>query len=331
MSSSTLTTINNQLTVYGYSISMILGNIGNVFIVMIFHRQRQSACAIYLICSAVMNIVYLTFDGIATIFMFYYPNETTRVIIFCKMYKYFLYIFGQEGKTMIVSACIDRFLITSSRVDFRAFSTPKRAKYLIFFSLIFWSLSTIHVPIMIGVFNGQCTTSGVYSIIYSAYTIMFVSLIPTITSAIFGYLTYLNMRQIHNRVHPFVQNAVNTNIFFQRKDRDLLIIVIAEVVIYFLTTALFPLILIEMLITEYVMPNKSFQYLQIEIFIVNIAVFLLFINSAAPFYTYLISSKSFRRDFKQLIIKSYLKLTRQTPVETVPRIDPTLTRRETRV
>jgi hypothetical protein len=331
MSASTLTNFENGLTVYGYAISMILGNIGNVFIVMIFHRQRHSACAIYLICAAVMNNIYLTYDGIATIFMFYYPNETTRVNIFCKIYKYILYTFGQEGKTMIVFACIDRFLITSSRASFRAFSTPKRAKYLIFFSLMFWALSNIHVPIMIGVFNGQCTTHGVYSIVYSVYTIMFVSLIPTITSAIFGYLTYRNMKQLQMRVHPGVQHTVNTNVAVQRRDRDLLIIVIAEVVIYFLTTALFPLILIEMLISQYVMPNKSLQYSQIEVLMVNIAIFLLFINTAAPFYTYLISSKSFRREFKQLIINSYLKLTRQTPAEIVSRTNRTVTQRETRV
>jgi hypothetical protein len=330
MSTSTLTTIENQLTVYGYSICMILGNIGNVFIVFIFNRQRQTACAIYLICSAVVNIVYLTFDGIATIVMFYYPDRTILVIIFCKLYKYILYIVGQEAKTMIILACIDRFLITSNRASFRAFSTPKRAKYLIFYSFIFWSLSTIHVPIMITVVHGQCTTSGIYSIIYSIYTIIFVSLIPTITSAIFGYLTYRNIRQTRNRIQPIEQNTINANISTQRRNRDLLIIVIAEVVTYFVTTALFPLILLEMLISEYLIPNKSFQYLQIEIFIVNIAVFLLFVNSAAPFYIYLISSKSFRRDFKQLIINSYRKLTRQTPVEIVARTGRRLKQQETR-
>ena len=232
---------------------------------------------------------------------------------------------------MLVLACIDRFLITSDRASFRAFSTPKRAKYLIFFSIIFWSLFVIHIPIMTTVVNGQCTTSGIYSIIYSVYAIIFVGLIPSIILGIFGYLTYRNMRQMHNRVQPIVQNTINANNSIQRRDRDLLIIVIAEVVIYVITTALFPLILLEMMISQYVIPNKSFQYLQIEIFILNIAYFLLFINSAAPFYTYLISSKSFRRDFKQLIINSYWKLRRQTPVQIVSRINQTLTQRETRV
>jgi hypothetical protein len=263
MSSSTLTTIENVLTVYGYAITMILGNIGNLFIIIIFSRQRQSACAIYLIYSAVVNIVASTYSSIATILMFYYPDRTTLVISFCKLHKYILYILGQEPKTMLVFACIDRFLISSDRVSFRAFSTPKRAKYFICSSFIFWLLTTIHVPIMITVVNGQCTTSGVYSIIYTVYTVIFVSLVPSITSAIFGYLTYRNMRRIHNRVQPVVQNRISGNISIQQRDRDLLIIVIAEVIVCIVTTALFPLILLEMLISQYVMPHKSFQYIQI--------------------------------------------------------------------
>jgi hypothetical protein len=233
---------------------------------------------------------------------------------------------------LLILACIDRFLITSNRARFRAFSTPKRAKYLIFFSCIFWSLFLIPIPIIITAVYGQCTTSGVDSIIQSLYSIIFINLIPTITSAIFGYLSYRNIRQMQIRVQPVVQNTINVNNNIHRRDRDLLIIVIAEVIVYALTTTLFPLIRSEMLISPYVLPNKSFQYSQIEIFILNIAVILLFISSAAPFYTYLISSKSFRRDFKQLIINSYLKLTRQTPVvEINSRTDRALTQRDTRV
>ena len=275
MSSSTLTTIQTQLNLYGYSIFMILGNIGNVFIVIIFSRQRQNACAIYLISSAIVNSVYLTFNGFVQIFPFYYGDGTIRAIIFCKIYTYILNVLGQIAKTMVVLACIDRFLITSDRASFRAFSTPKRAKYLIFFSIIFWSLFAIHIPIMTTIVNGQCTTFGIYSTIYTVYTIIFVGLIPTIILGIFGYLTYRNMRQMHNRVQPIVQNTINANISIQRRDRDLLIIVISEVFVYVVTTALFPLILLEMMISQYVIPNKSFQYSQIEIFIFNIAYFII--------------------------------------------------------
>jgi hypothetical protein len=332
MSSSTLVTIENQLTLYGYSIFMILGNIGNVFILIIFSRQRQTACAIYLISTAIMNSVVLTFEGIASIYILYYPERTTLVLMFCKIYTYMLFTLGQQAKTMLILACIDRFLMTSDRASFRALSTPKRAKYLIFFCCIFWSLSNIHIPIMTTIVHGQCTRSGVYSIIYSVYLLIFVGLIPTTTSAIFGYLTYRNMRQILTRVQPVVQNTINVNVTMQRRDRDLLIIVIAEIFVYVVTTTLFPLIQLETMISQYVLPNKSFQYSQIEIFIFNIAGVLLFINNAAPFYTYLISSKSFRHDFKQLITNIYGKLGRERPAQTITiaQIEH-LTQRETRV
>jgi hypothetical protein len=330
MSSSTFTTIKNILTLYGSPICMILGNLGNVFIAIIFSRQRESACALYLICSAVVNSIYLTFSSIAGICAFYYPDRTIRTIVFCKIYSYTLNFVGQVPKTMVILACIDRFLITSSRANFRAFSTPKRAKYIIVFSIIFWSLFLFHSPIWTTVVYGQCTAAGVYATFYSFYSLTFVSLIPTIISATFGYLTYRNMRQMLNRVQPVQQNTVNANINIQRRDRDLLIIVIAEVITYVVTTLLLPLIQLEMMISGYIISNKSSQYSQIEYFILSIAYFLLSVNSAVTFYTYLISSKSFRRDFKQLITNGYRKLTGQPPIETGSRTNRTLTQRETR-
>jgi hypothetical protein len=310
---------------------MILGNIGNVFIAIIFSRQRQSACALYLIASAVVNSVYLTFEGIASIVIFYYPDRTIRAITFCKIYIYILNFVGQVPKTMLILACIDRFLITSTRTSVRTFSTPKRAKYFIVFSIIFWALFVIPSPIMTTVVYEQCSASGVYATIYSFYSLIFVSLIPTIISAIFGYLSYRNMRQMKNRVQPAARNPMNANISIQRRDRNLLIIVIAELVTYIVTTALFPIIQLEMMISGYVAPNRSFQYLEIEYFTLYISYFLLFINSAVPFYTYIIASKSFRRDFKRLIINGYQKLRRQPPVQIIHRTYVILRKRETRV
>jgi predicted permease len=139
------------------------------------------------------------------------------------------------------------------------------------------------------------------------------------------------MRQMLNRVQPVVQNTVNANIAIQRRDRDLLIIVLAEVIMYVITTLLLPLIQLEMMITGYVIPNRSSQYSQIEYFILSIAYFLLSVNSAAPFYTYLVSSKSFRRDFNHLIINGYRKLSGQPPVEAFSRTNRTLVQQETRI
>ena len=331
MSSSILPTIQVQLNRYGYSIFMVLGNIGNTFIAIIFSQQRQNACSIYLLTSAIVNMVYLTVIGFLTIFPLNYNDETPLAFAVCKIIPYLSAAIGQTAKTMIVLACIDRFLVTSDRATFRAFSTPKRAKYLILFFGVFWFVVSIHMPVMQIIVYGQCGTFGIYSTFLTIYVILTVGLIPPIISGIFGYLTYRNMRHLHARVQPVMQNTNDRNHSIQRRDRELLVLVISEVFVYIVTTVLFPVIFLEMMISGYTLPNKSFQYLLTEVFVIDIAALLLFINSAAPFYTYVIVSKSFRRDFKQLIINGYRKLRTQPPLQNVSRRTQTVTQRETRV
>ena len=56
-----------------------------------------------------------------------------------------------------------------------------------------------------------------------------------------------------------------------------------------------------------------------EQFIYQIFVFLLYIYSAMPVYTYLISSKSFRRDFKRLMKDIYRILSGQNTAQVATR------------
>jgi hypothetical protein len=326
-----LSTIQNQLILYGSSISAILGNIGNLFIVLIFLRQRQNPCTIYIMSAAIVNSLYVTYYLLISVFPMNYRDGTLSELAACKLIIYTSNVLGQLPRTMIILACVDRFMITHNRATFRAFSTPKRAKWIVFFSVIFCLLFTIHIPIMTTISNGQCGRFGIYLTIYYAYMILVVGIIPPVLMGIFGYLTYRNMRQMHVRVQPIVRNRIDTNHSIRRLDRDLLIIVISEVLVYVITTTLFPLILLEMLISQYVISNKSAQHLQIEIFIVNIALVLLTLNDSIPFYIYLISSKSFRRDFKQLITNVCRKLRRQTAIMPVPRTNLDVTQRDTRV
>jgi hypothetical protein len=136
MSSATLATIQTELTRYGYPILMILGTIGNIFILMLFKRQRQNPCAVYLMSSAIVNSLYLLSFGFVQIFPFYYGGGTIFASLFCKIYVYIINVFGQIARTMVAFACVDRFMITNERANFRAFSTLKRAKWFIFFLLL---------------------------------------------------------------------------------------------------------------------------------------------------------------------------------------------------
>jgi hypothetical protein len=331
MSSLILSSIQSKLNLYGYSIFGIVGLVGNIFIVILFSQHRQNACSIYLISSSIMNSIYLIYFAPLQLFPVHYNDGTLSSVVLCKTNGYVLNVVGQIARTMIVLACVDRFMITSDRATLRSFSTVKRSKWLIVISISFWFLFNIHIPIMQTVVNGQCVRIGIYSTIYTFYAILFVGSMPPIILGIFGYLTYRHMRQMHLRVQPVTSNTTNGNNSIQRRDRDLLILVISEVFVYIITATLFPLILLEMMISNYLISNKSVQYSQIEGFILIIAYLLLFINSAAPFYTYLIVSKAFSRDFKQLIRNSYRKLTRQQIILPVTSINQASTKRDTRV
>jgi hypothetical protein len=205
---------------------------------------------------------------------------------------------------MLLLACIDRYLITSDRASFRAFSTPRRAKYFILFTYIFWLIAASHILIMATTSNGQCTKLGIYAKFFAFYATFVVGLVPSIILCVLTYLTYRNIRRIRRRIQPMVRRTI------QRRDRDLLVLVIAEVSVHVITTSPFSLVYLETMISQYVMPNKSIEYIQAEIFALNIALLLIFFYSAASFYTYMISSSSFRRDFKQTIMINYRQLRR---------------------
>jgi len=331
MPTSILTSIQNEINFIGYPILMFFGNIGNIFVIIVFSRQRQNTCSLYLINSAIVNILHLTINGFLKIFSYSYNDASIRALILCKLSNYGPAFLGQVTKTMIVFACIDRYMITSHRATIRAFSTPKRTKYIIFFSYIFWLVVSSHLLIWTIISNGQCTKVGFYVTFYACYTIFLIGLIPSGTLCVFGYLTYRNMRQLRNRIQPTEQDASNVNNSIQRRDRDLLVLVTAEAIVYIITTSLLPLVYLETTISQYVIPHKSLQYTLSEIFALNIAILLIFIFSAAPFYTYMISSASFRRDFKQMIIKSYWKVTNQLPEQNPPTKTKRTSQHDTRV
>ncbi|CAF1182333.1 unnamed protein product [Adineta steineri] len=312
MSSPTLTAIQTQINFYVNPAVAILGGIGNIFVIIIFSQQHRNACFLYLVTAAIFNTIYLGFNRILQYVPFYYLDETARAFFLCKLRFYAPTVLGQVAKTMIVFACIDRYMITSNRATFRALSTTQRAKYLIVFSIIFWLLISSHIAVGTTIINAQCGTFGVYATIYSIFTIIVIGSTPPIVMSICGYLTYRNMRHIRVRIQPAVNNTNEGNVNIRQRDRDLLTIVMYEIFIYILTASIYPILFIETIITNNTISSKSAQHLQIESFLLFMAYLLLSVNSAAACYIYLVLSKSFRRDFKQLFIYIYRKLTRQT-------------------
>ena len=316
-SSPSLLFLQIQLTRYGMTSILILGNIGNIFVACLFAKHHKNACSMYLLGSMTMNNIFLLSNIPLQVYITNYGDPTLSSLIFCKLRYYLPNVWGQMARYFLVLACMDRFAMTSANVHLRAFSRPSTARRLMSITTIFCHLIAIHLPIMITVSNGRCGPTGPYYPVYTFYLFIFFNLIPPVAMAIFGSLAYLNMKRIRSRVRPAGNIAVvasRRHGRIQRYDRELLSMLLAEVIVYTTTTLLYPFILLETSITNIMSIDKSLQQMQIETFILFIASFLVTLNHAAPFYIYFLSSQAFRRDIKQLANKSWRFITRRIDV-----------------
>ncbi|CAF0954226.1 unnamed protein product [Adineta steineri] len=305
MSSSLLPLLQVQLNQYVLPIIIILGNIGNAFIVVLFIQHRRNSCSMYLILGAIMNSAFMTLNIPITLYTINYGDPTIRSLSFCKIRFYLYHVWGQIARYAIVLACVDRFIMTSNYARLRVMNRYSLVKWIIGIVCIFWHIFPVHILILMTITSGRCGPTDIYYLLYYIYLLVFVCIIPSTIMVICALLTYRNMRQLHTRVQPIgINNAgENNRITIHRRDRDLLSMVLAEVAIYVVTTFVYPFIIMEISISTTMGVTKSVTYLQIESFISNFGTILIYFNSAVPFYTYFLVSKPFRKEFKQFFSK----------------------------
>jgi hypothetical protein len=283
-----------QLQVNRYVIPsiIILGDIGNIFIVILFNRRRKNSCSTYILWAAVMNSIAITFNVIYTLYSINQGDPTIYSLIGCKLRPYIPQVFSQTARYLTILVCIDRFILTINHTYFRFINRPLVVRYLMISVFIFWLIFLTHIIIWTTINDGQCNQFGVYSIVYFLYLIIFVCLVPLILKTIFGFLAYYKMKQLHTRVQSI------SNLTIHRRDRELFAMVLAEVIVYLITTLPYPIIIIEMAATNYMGINKSIERIEMESFLLTVSFALIYLNCSTPFYTYFAVSKKFRKDFK---------------------------------
>jgi hypothetical protein len=312
MASSVLVLLQLELIRYGMSTVFILGVIGNFFVIILFRRRRQNSCAIYLSGSALLNTLGLAILIPVSVYRTNNQDPTSYSLLLCKSRYYFSNTWGQVARYLITLACIDRFVLTTSNPRFQAMHRPKVARKIMCIAIVFYHVFLIHLAILTTIQNGQCGQFGVYYLLYQIHVLIFLSLIPLVLMSVFGYWTYRNVRQLYARIRP-AETAVNQQAItaVPRRDRDLLTMVLTEVLVYAATMFWYPFILLEIALTTYLDVRKSTERIQIEGLLYTIATLFLYINSAIAFYLYLIVSKPFRKDLKELITRWGHRITRR--------------------
>jgi hypothetical protein len=276
-------------------IFLVFGNIGNLCNCFVFLQKplRSNSCSFYLLVSSIANIITLTFSILTGLYSTEQTNPSTYSLIYCKLRLYIYQTFLMISRYVIVFACIDRACLTSRQVIIRNFSQIHKARILSILIIIFWFIAAIHIPIMSTIQYGYCIMPGIYTLIFSIYDLIFAGLIPPILMSAFSLITLLNLHSVHVRIHA---SSTQANRVMHQRDFHLTRMLIAQVVIYVLTTTPYPVYALYAAVTKSM--KKSLDQQMVESFVYFITgTFLLFINPSLPFYIYMTTSKAFRKEF----------------------------------
>ncbi|CAF2646290.1 unnamed protein product [Rotaria sp. Silwood2] len=300
-------------------IYIVFGNIGNLCNCLVFLRKqlRSNSCSCYLLAGSISNIIVLSFVTSTNIFSIEQFDPTNNSLIYCKLRAYFSHIVINLSRFLIVLACFDRVCISSSKVSMRNLGKVPVALRIIFLTIVCWSLISVHALVWNTISNGKCIKPGLYNIIFGIYVFIVIGVAPLILMITFSLVTWRNIRVAHRRVHP-----ASTISSMRQRDFQLTRMLVAEVVVYVLSTIPFPVYSFYSSVTMSI--NKSVDQQTIEAFINFIAtVFMVYINPSSTFYVYLATSKTFRVEFKAAVKNIWHRVLRRNQ-QRQPLNEPTM-------
>lgn len=239
---------------------------------------------------------------IPIIYALNHPNPLSYSLLFCKLQYYLRHAFSQSMRSFLVLACADRYATCNNRARTRLFSRYQIAIRIIPFVIVFWLILAIFPTMLYSITDGVYDAiHGVPDIMYSVYILIALGIFPTVSMITFGLLLAANLKGIRGRVQP-MQGSINTTNILRKHDRDMLKMLLIELIVYTFTTLPNTVVLMYRLLTQSTIKSSDGQ--QIESFIFYLTrIFLLYLNNGLSFWIYLLISRSFRLELKNLILK----------------------------
>ncbi len=297
MSLTNLPFIRQQMIQYGMTVYLALGLVGNICNCIMFthYSHRRTASSIYFLALSIFAIIYLIWSIVPFIYTLNHIDPQTQSLFYCKVKIYGSHVLGLFLRYIIVFACADRFFATRTNVRIRSFNSVSMAMKLVFIMCGVWLVIAIHLPIFMTIRGGVCGMFGVYKFIYAIYQITLGGILPPTLMCIFSILTIRSLHQRHG-----------ARVRARQRDRYLLRMIVAEVMVNVFTSIPYSANLVYGAATYYII-NKSAQRLEIESFISFVTQFLVYLLSVAPFYLFMLTSKPFRNEFINIVVKFWDK------------------------
>ena len=307
-----LSFIQQFLTRYVLALFWILGITGNLFNLAIFCQKhlRSNSCAIYFLSTSAVNFLLMLIGLMPVILASYISYDLASYSsTYCKFRSYLIHALLMMSRSSVALACLDRFVLCSHHARIRALGQRRSAMRILAATCALWLLVPVHVlfGIDIQMPGRRCGAAGTYSIVHSAYVTV-VTLTPLLVMIVFSTLAIRNLRMARLRVYPHAMLAnSNQAVRIRRRDAQFVIILTAEVLLYVVSTALFPVYTVYMTVTANA--TKTSTRTAVEGFVRYIVLsFLIYVNSCSTFYAQLVASKAFRQECKLMLRRLFRKL-----------------------
>jgi hypothetical protein len=235
-SASTAQYIRNIADSYDFYVglfNLIVGLIGNIFIILVFTNLRLlrgNQCSFYLIIESVSDLgllIAIYSSRILTNVLGYDPTIVS--LPWCKIRAMFAQIFGLWSLFTICCMTFDQYLATNHRYSFRQMSTLKLAHGLTIFNICFCVLHSI----LYLIFTEIQTSLGctVYNAILKKYLSFFhipilSSALPLVITVSFSLLAYRNVRRIVRHQIPLVRRRLESQLTAMVLGRVICIVVL---------------------------------------------------------------------------------------------------------
>ncbi|CAF0885717.1 unnamed protein product [Adineta ricciae] len=297
---------NNQVQRFAIETTSMgcLGNFLNIFLLS-KKALRTISCNN---SSSFTNLLILTVGLATTVYVYDRPWAVSQ--IFCQSRNYLVNACQQISRFMIIAACFDRFALCSTNFHLRQFCRTSIARYYVIPSVIIvWLIFPIYTLISITVVNNSCIYLGTVALYNSIYGITMVGFAPPTLMATFSLLTFYNLKVKQQRRQqvrqPVVGNGQGTateNRKQQKKDQQVLAMLMIQVVFYISTTTIASANLLYSTLTTYSGVDKSNERKSIESFILFITGTMNYTCPCLSFYLFYFASRLYRRQMKLALL-----------------------------
>ncbi|CAF1357276.1 unnamed protein product [Adineta ricciae] len=306
-----LVSLGEQITIYGGCILIVFGVLGEIFNVIVLlslKTFRQCPSGFYLTLMSFVNIGQLLFGLLSRVIIFGFEVDWNATsIVFCKFRLAFFLLCALVSYTCLCLAIIDQYLATSTRPHWQQWCNNKIAYRLVLLFTFIWIGHLIPYPIMLQhVISSTtnkvtCTSTNPSMVIYRSYYIglFLTGYLPDIITLVFGILAYRNIRQIGYRTIPLVRREL---------DKQLTVMVFAQVIINFLTNVPFSTLFAITFVTANWKDTFALTVIQ---FTYNVSIIIFYTYFSSSFYIYMCVSERFRRQFIHVIYQIYSQRWRQ--------------------